>query len=78
MIEPKIDKKMVKALQSKLKDGVENGEYDDIIPTPELKKVIISNSKRVVNHVLDCEELSSAIDEAIEDAILLYILNRKK
>jgi hypothetical protein len=77
-MEHRIDKKVAKALQTKLKEGVINGEYDDIIPTEELKETIISNSKRVINHVLDCEELESAIDDAVEDAILLYIMNKKK
>lgn len=78
MIEQKIDKKIAKALQNKLKEDVINGVYENIIPTEEMKENIISNSKRVINHVLDCEELSSTIDEAIEDAILLYIYTKKK
>lgn len=78
MTEQKIDKKIAKALQNKLKEDVLNGVYEDIIPTEELKENIISNSKRVINHVLDCEELSQTIEEAIEDAILLYIYSRKK
>ena len=78
MVESKIDKKIAKALQNKLKEDVINGVYEEIIPTEELKENIISNSKRVINHVLDCDELSDTIDEAIEDAILLYIYSRKK
>ena len=66
MTEQKIDKKIAKALQTKLKEDVSNGVYEDIIPTEELKENIISNSKRVINHVLDCEELSQTIEEAIE------------
>lgn len=78
MVESKIDKKIAKALQNKLKEDVGNGLYEEIIPTQELKENIISNSKRVINNILDCEELSDTIDEAIEDAILLYIYNKKK
>lgn len=78
MVESKIDKKIAKALQNKLKEDVANGKYEEIIPTEELKENIISNSKRVINHVLDCDELCDTIDEAIEDAILLYIYNKKK
>ena len=78
MVESKIDKKIAKALQNKLKEDVSNGVYEEIIPTEELKENIISNTKRVINHVLDCDELSETIDEAIEDAILLYIYSRKK
>lgn len=72
-----LDKKVAKALQNKLKEDVQNNVYDSIIPTEELKQNIISNSKRVINHVLNCDDLKNTIDEAIEDAILLYIYNRK-
>lgn len=72
-----LGKKMERALQSKLKEDVSEGLYDEIIPTVEMKENIISNSKRVINHVLDCEELDENIQNAIEDAILLY-LNSKK
>lgn len=78
MVETKLDKKIVKALQTKLKEDVSNGLYDNIIPNDELKNNIISNSKRVINHIIDCEDLAETIDESIEDAILLYIYSRKK
>lgn len=72
-----LDKKIAKALQNKLKEDVSQDLYDHIIPTEELKQNIISNSKRVINHVLNCEDLNNTIDEAIEDAILLYIYSKK-
>lgn len=72
-----LGKKMERALQSKLKEDVSEGLYDEIIPTIEMKENIISNSKRVINHILDCEELDENIQNAVEDAILLY-LNSKK
>lgn len=72
-----LGKKMERALQSKLKEDVSEGLYDEIIPTIEMKENIISNSKRVINHILECEELDSNIQNAIEDAILLY-LNSKR
>lgn len=72
-----VDKKIAKAFQAKLKEDVSNGVYDEIIPTEELKQSIISNSKRVINHVLD-EEFNKNTDETIEDAILLYIYMKKK
>lgn len=72
-----LGKKMERALQSKLKEDVSEGLYDEIIPTVEMKENIISNSKRVINHILDCEELDENIQNAVEDAILLY-LNSKK
>ena len=72
-----LGKKMERALQSKLKEDVSEGLYDEIIPTVEMKENIISNSKRVINHVLECEELDENIQNAVEDAILLY-LNSKK
>lgn len=72
-----LGKKMERALQSKLKEDVSEGLYDEIIPTVEMKETIIANSKRVINHILDCEELDENIQTAIEDAILLY-LNSKK
>lgn len=68
---------MERALQSKLKEDVSEGLYDEIIPTLEMKENIISNSKRVINHVLDCEELDDNIQTAIEDAILLYINSKR-
>lgn len=72
-----LGKKMERALQSKLKEDVSEGLYDEIIPTLEMKENIISNSKRVINHVLDCEELDDNIQTAIEDAILLYINSKR-
>ena len=72
-----LGKKMERALQSKLKEDVSEGLYDEIIPTIEMKENIISNSKRVINHVLDCEELDENIQSAIEDAILLYINSKR-
>lgn len=72
-----LGKKMERALQSKLKEDVSEGIYDEIIPTVEMKENIISNSKRVINHVLDCEELDENIQTAIEDAILLYINSKR-
>ena len=72
-----LGKKMERALQSKLKEDVSEGLYDEIIPTVEMKENIISNSKRVINHVLDCEELDENIQSAIEDAILLYINSKR-
>lgn len=72
-----LGKKMERALQSKLKEDVSEGLYDEIIPTVEMKENIISNSKRVINHVLDCEELDENIQSAIEDAILLYVNSKR-
>lgn len=73
-----LGKKMERALQSKLKEDVSEGLYDEIIPTIEMKENIISNSKRVINHILDCEELDENIQNAIEDAILLYLNSKKR
>lgn len=72
-----LGKKMERALQSKLKEDVAEGLYDDIIPTEEMKENIISNSKRVINHVLGCPELDENIKNLIEDAILLYINSKR-
>ena len=73
-----LGKKMETALQSKLKEDVSEGLYDEIIPTIEMKENIISNSKRVINHILDCEELDENIQNAVEDAILLYLNSKKR
>lgn len=73
-----LGKKMERALQSKLKEDVSEGLYDEIIPTIEMKENIISNSKRVINHILDCEELDENIQNAVEDAILLYLNSKKR
>lgn len=73
-----LGKKMERALQSKLKEDVSEGLYDEIIPTIEMKENIISNSKRVINHILDCEELDENIQTAVEDAILLYLNSKKR
>lgn len=72
-----MDKKVQRALQNKLKEDVISGMYDEIIPTSEMKANIIANSKRVINHILECEELDDNIQTAIEDAILLYLFNKK-
>lgn len=72
-----LGKKMERALQSKLKEDVLEGLYDEIIPTEEMKENIISNSKRVINHVLEDEELDKSVQSAVEDAILLYINSKR-
>lgn len=72
-----LGKKMERALQSKLKEDVLEGLYDEIIPTEEMKENIISNSKRVINHVLEDEELDRSVQGAVEDAILLYINSKR-
>ena len=73
-----LGKKMERARQSKLKEDVSDGLYDEIIHTIEMKENIISNSKRVINHILDCEELDENIQNAVEDAILLYLNSKKR
>lgn len=72
-----LGKKMERALQSKLKEDVLEGLYDEIIPTEEMKENIISNSKRVINHVLEDEDLDRSVQGAVEDAILLYINSKR-
>lgn len=72
-----LGKKLERALQSKLKEDVSAGLYDEIIPTEEMKENIISNSKRVINHVLGCEEFDENVRELLEDAILLYINSKR-